>query len=305
VDLHVNASLRVCAVVACLLVGVAVGPAAVAASHDHEYTDFETTPGDRTPGADGVDYRLAVEVTGAFDGHESVEQPEQVLFAVNGTDLEPCAEGGEPFAELPHSLYVERADGGRAPLAVDGVVWDDDAALFGLSNGDQPAIGVGDTLVLELEGCVDGPDDRGWYRALVNAEGEAPDGETTRIDAFSHYFGVCEGCESDGDAREELGTPPSEPDATLTPTATLTATPTPTATPTAAPTPTATPTATRTAAPTPTATRSPSPTDPAVGTTEGSPAETGTTPSVGDGAGFPPLAALVALVVASALRRRR
>ena len=300
-----NASRRVCAVVACLLVGVAAGPAAVAASHDHGYTDFETTPGDRTPGADGVDYRLAVEVTDEFDGHESVEQPERVLFAVDGTALEPCAEGGEPFAEFPHSLYVERADGSRAPLVVDGVVWDDDAALFGLSDDDQPAIGVGDTLVLELEGCVDGPDDRGWYRALVNAEGEAPDGETTRIDAFSHYFGVCEGCESDGDAREELGAPPSESDATPTPTTAPTASPTPTTMPTAIPTSTATPTATRTATPPPTATRSPSPTDPAVGATERSATETGTTPSVGDGAGFAPLAALVALVVASALRRRR
>ena len=290
-----NASLRVCAVVVCLLVGVAAGSGGAAASHDHEYTDFETTPGDRTPGADGVDYRLAVEVTDEFDGHESVEQPERVLFAVNGTALEPCAEDGEPFAELPHSLYVERADGGRAPLAVDGVVWDDDAALFGLSDGDQPAIGVGDTLVLELEGCVASPDDRGWYRALVNAEGDALDGESTSLDAFSHYFGLCDGCASDDDTREQLGTPPSEPDATPTPT------PIPTATPT--PTPTAIPTPTATRSPSPTATATPKPTGTTVGAEERSPS--GTTPSVGDGPGFAPLAALFALVVASALRRRR
>ncbi len=293
--------LRVCAVV-CLLVGAVAVAGVAAASHDHGYTDFETTPGDRTPGAGAVDYRLAVEVTDEFDGHESLERPERILFAVEGTDLEPCAEGRTAFADLPHSLYVDRPETGRASLDVEGVAWDGDAALFGLSDGEQPAVETGDTLVLELDGCVAGPDTRGWYRSLVDVEGETPDGESASIDAFSHYFGVCEGCGSRADAGDALGPPPSEPDptpnSTTTPTSASTTTPTPTPT---APTPTVTPTVTSTLTPTVAPTSTPA--TPPDGAAERPSPETGPTPSVGDGAGFSALAALAALVVALARHR--
>jgi hypothetical protein len=298
-------------VAAWLLVGLAVVPGAVTANHDHEYTDFETTPDDRSPGADGVDYRFAVEVTDEFEGYERIESPEQIIFAVDGANLEPCSGGGEAFADLPHSLYVEGPDGDRTSLNVDAVVWDGEAALVGLGDGDQPAIGVGDTLVFELGGCVVNPAESGWYRGLVNAEGETPSGETANITAFSHYFGVCEGCASDEDARAELGPPPSGPVATATPTptATPTLTATPTPTPTATATPTPTPTATPAPSPTPTATATSTPTPTAVSTGDAgggtATSGTGATPSVSDGAGFAPLSALVALAVAGLYRRRR
>jgi MYXO-CTERM domain-containing protein len=297
--------------VACLLVCLAAVTGGVAASHDHAYADFETTPGDRTPDADAVTYRLNVAVTDAFEGHETMATPEQVLVAVDSAAIQPCRGGGESFGDLPHALYVRGPDGDRSPLQVDGVAWDQEAALFVLSDGDQPAIEVGDSLVLALEGCVRNPHAEGWYRALVDATGEAPDGETVNVTAYSHYFGICSGCATDEDARAELGTPPSEPDVTPTPTATATPTPTattPTATPSTTPTattPTATPSTTPTGSPTATgsagsatATR----TDPDGGRAD---ADRSSTPSIEDGAGPPPVAAVGALAIAWALLRRR
>lgn len=311
-----NRTLALVAVV-CVLVSVATAAGSVTAGHDHEYTDFDTTPKDRSPGAESVDYRISVTVTDEFEGHDRIENPDQILFAVNDTNLEPCSEDGRPFADLPHSLYVEGPDGDRSTLSVGAVVWDDEAALVGLSDEDQPAIAVGDTLVFELDGCVTNPANPNWYQGLVNAEGEGPDGETANITAFSHYFGICEDCASDQDAREELGPPPSAPDPTPTATPTATATATPTATET--PTPTATETPTATAPPTATATRvataTPSPMSTA--TTAGTESATGTaggdtgeppaepTPSVGDAPGLGPPAGLVSLALASALYRRR
>jgi hypothetical protein len=123
--------------------------------------------------------------------------------------------------------------------------------------GSPPTLNEGDQFVNHVTGCIDTPDEPGWYQFQSTT---ATKSEAATI--TSHYFYVCD-CADEQEARQQLGPPPSE--STPTPTATLT--PTPTATPTATPTPTPEPTPTRTPpddgtpfpSPTPTATPTPTP----------------------------------------------
>jgi PGF-CTERM protein len=211
--------------------------------------------------------------------------------------------------------------------------------------GSPPTFNKGDQVINFVTGCIDTPDQPGWYQLDSTTAGQ-----NGKVSVTSHYFWVCD-CADEQAARQQLGPPPSEP----TPTPTATASPTPTPTPTASPTPTPEPTPTRTPpddgtpfpSPTPTATPTPTPeptpTPTATGTatatataasggaddaeasadagsTGGAPTATPEptptrpgnwsdalqeSPTAAEGPGFGPLAGLVAAVVGSLLLVRR
>lgn len=85
--------------------------------------------------------------------------------------------------------------------------------------------------------CYQMPKDPGWYQINAFGNGTAFNGKEIEVDYKSHYFYICV-CDSEQEARETLGPPPSEsggggstPTASPTPSGGDTATPTPTATP--------------------------------------------------------------------------
>ncbi|WP_336136609.1 hypothetical protein [Natronomonas amylolytica] len=248
----------------CLSVAALAGGAS--AGHGSDNTNFTASPEDRDPGASNVSYSFNVELTDTIDRHPAIARPERMVFALPEATLETCEGEDGTFTSTTHyELYVKQAteDGyQRVDYEVDAVGWDGDAVEFRFDyseNDDPPEYAIDDVLVLELDSCVVNPDTEDWYQAAVYAEGKSRTGDNVTFGpTASHYFAICEGCESDADGERRLGRPPS---ATPTPTATPTATPTltPSPSPTATETATATPapTATPTATPTPTATATP------------------------------------------------
>lgn len=249
----------------CLAVGLVATPAA--AEHGDDNTNFTVHPGDRDTGATEATYRLELEWTAPATGNAGMDDVDRVEFLVQNVDIESCGDGG--FFGAPYTLSLD--DGSETQeLDVADSGWDGNAVAFALEDG-SPQFRVDHTLVLELDGCVTNGDEEGWYQAAGLVEGPAvTEGQNVTLEGTTHYFAICDGCESEADARDRLGRPPSEPEPTPMPTATATATPTETPTATAAPTETvtATPTATatETATPTPTATDIPTETE---GTADG------------------------------------
>ena len=179
----------------------------------------------------------------------------------------------------------------------------------------------GDRFVSAQRGCLDNPDAAGWYRFASVTTGEFDNGTEVSQDrpTFSHWFYVCD-CASREAAVETLGPPPSEADdgggdeqATATPTPDGPSMPTAAATDAgvAADAEGASATGSRTADGTPTdatATAGPTGTRTAAAAstpTAGWDARVVRTPTAADGTGFGPLAALVGVLTAVVLRRRR
>lgn len=171
-----------------------------------------------------------------------------------------------------------------------------------------------DQFVAHQLDCYTNPDVEGWYRMEGWGNGTAWDGEFDEARLYSHWFWIGD-YDSDEEAREALGPPPSEqatptptPEPTLTPTPTptpdnATETPTPddetddaTATPTPEPTATAEPTASPTREPTATPTSEEDDDAEAAGAEADDEAE---------GAGFGALSALAALLGSFLVLRRR
>jgi hypothetical protein len=206
-------------------------------------------------------------VTEKFDDSPALAYPDRIVFQIEGANLNNC----EPFGleQENYRLGVNKStQSGHEFQAyeVQDATWDGSAVEFQFDTEDQPNYGLDDKLELELQGCVSNADSEGWYQSAVLVDGKSRTNRNVSFTDQSHYFGLCEGCESDDDARQELGPAPSEPTPTPEPTPTATPEPTATATPqpTAAPTatPEQTPTATPQPTPTTTATVTAEPTEP-------------------------------------------
>jgi PGF-CTERM protein len=197
---------------------------------------------------------------------------------------------------------------------------------------DPPYMAAEDAIIAEqgarssAGACLTVTNEPGWYRitgflngtAADNGPDQRPSEDAKQVAgmALSNYIYVCE-CDSEQEAREQLGAPPNErttTDSTPTPTATATATATPepepetatpvpstaTAAPTEAATPTATPADSDDESPTPTATAAGG----SDGPTGGSNSNSVGTPTPAEGPGFGALLALLALLTGGLLVRR-
>lgn len=260
------AALTLLALVAALAVALLASPAV--ASHGEEQADFTVHPGSHDTGAEDVSYELDVELTDTVDRSPTFAYPDRIAFVVQGATLDGC--GSDDFwSGTNYELGVNRstADGyDYQSYTVGDVGWDGNVVVFTFDdsdNDDQPNYGQGDVLELDLDACVTNPDEDDWYLAGVNVTGGSRTDRTVTFDRTvpSHYFGICDGCESDADARESMGNPPSEPTPTPTATATPSPTPIPTATPTDAVDPTPRPNPTDSPEPTETPTDTPTETD--------------------------------------------
>ena len=255
--------------VGCSVLLVAASPGV--ASHDPEQVDATVSPGSHDTAARDVGYELRAEWTAeTIDHAPRFTRPERIAVRIGGANLEGC-ESSSPLG-TNYELGVNRSteDGYRYEAYDPGdPTWDGDTVVFPFDSDDQPDYGEGDVLELRLDSCVANADEDDWYVAALEVDGKSPNGRNVSFSAASHYYGICDGCESDADARESMGSPPSESDETPTPSPTPTATPTPTETPTETATPTATPTETPAATQTPTATEAPPETPTATETVDG------------------------------------
>lgn len=292
----------------CLAVLVAAG--GVTADHDPDTTNYTVFADNHSAGAEEVDYSFEVELTDNIDNHPAIAEAERIAVSSGGPEIETCGDSGAFGIGDNYELFVNQSsDDGfeEQDFDVDSESWDDTRVEFELDveageDDNQPEYSVNDTLVMQLDGCVTNPDAEGWYQADVLVEGTSRTGWNVTLEADSHYFGICDGCENYSDAREQLGPSPAEGTPTPTPTPEGTATPTPTETPTPTTTPAETPTPTPES--TPAATPEATPTDePTATPTADETATPGGTPA--DGAGPGGVLALIALLTAVLLRRGR
>lgn len=253
-----------------VLAGLAVAllAAPAAASHGESQANFTVDPGSHDTGAQEVGYELDVELTDTVDRAPTIAYPDRIAFVIQGATLSGCSSDGF-WSGANYELGVNQSttDGYQyQSYTVGSVGWEDNVVVFTFDdsdNGDQPNYGQDDILELTLDSCVTNPSEDDWYLAGVNVTGGSRTDRTVTFDRTvpSHYFGICDGCQSDADARESMGNPPSEPTPTPTPTATPTPTETPTPTATDTPYPTAQPTPTDAPDPTETPTATPTATD--------------------------------------------
>jgi cell division septation protein DedD len=261
---------------------------ATTADHGDENTNFTITPENRNPSATDVSHEYRVEWTDVSTGNAGMDDIDTVTVVVPEFVIEGCESGG--FLGSSYSLFVDRGDSTES-LSVASETWDGDAVEFELeSDSPDSPFRVGHAVVLQLGGCVENAANEGWYQAAAAIEGPAvTEGQNVTLQGTSHYFGICEGCSNDTEAREELGAPPSEPTPTKTTmptsTPTATATSTPMATQTPEPTPIVTPTSTSMPESTPTRTPESTSTD--------TPGPTTTSGSGGDNSENPPSASTV------------
>lgn len=265
------------------------------ARHGGDPTDFTVTPDNRDPNATSVEYRLSAKLVDSFDDDAPHVRPETISFRIPGATLDTCEAGTLEPENFRLNISEFTQDGYQnETLEVNGTSWNGDQVDFTIpipdNEADQPILHENDKLELVLEDCVENPASADWYQAFVQVDGETRQGREVGFTDSSHYFGICEGCESDADAESELGRPPS---ATPTPTPTPTpdqSTPAPTATPTETATPGETPFP---STPTPSATATPEPTATATATPGGGNGGNGggpTLPSVDlEGLGVSPL----------------
>ncbi|WP_336133324.1 PGF-CTERM sorting domain-containing protein [Natronomonas amylolytica] len=287
------------------------------ASHGPDAANFTVEPMDRSPGATDVKYGQIVVAEGGRD-LETLEKTTAVYEAgswascgsddgeVLGIDRGNTHEGYETDESLKNN--VKRFSAGEDVFELEFNGESDFGASTHFNDGDA---------FVSVADCIDNPDEPGWYRITGSTTGVTPDGERVTFSSESHYFWIGD-FESEAEAREELGPPPSEPQETptLTPDAgndeesgsnsgsdadsddgagdsggeATTATPTATAAATATPAPGP---ETETAEPTPT---------PTAAEWEGQVVQT---PTPGDGPGFGPVVALLSMLTAAFLVRRR
>jgi len=149
--------------------------------------------------------------------------------AVAGIDVGNDDPGTQVDVEIDFGQYIENQGGTEHRTYIDFGDSDD----FG---EEVLSFNATDEFVAHVEDCYGNPDEPGWYQFATTINGTTYDGEHVTFRSRSHPFWICD-CESEAEAREKLGPPPTEG---VTPTATPESTPTPTATPSPTPTPTVT-----------------------------------------------------------------
>jgi len=208
---------------ASLAVAAPLGAVDVAgASHGPESANFTVEPmSDRSPGAENVRYGQRVVATAGTD----LQTLEETTATYEEGSFESCGPSdGETFGidrgsthagyEIDHDLtqnvksFTARAD----LLRVEFYDEDDFGSSTYMNDGDE---------FVSVSTCIDNPDEPGWYRISGTTTGVTERGERVTSSTESHYFWICH-CENEAEAREELGPPPSEPQQTTTPTPTAT-----------------------------------------------------------------------------------
>lgn len=185
-------------------------------------------PDDRQPGISDASYQqFAV-------ANESVQYVDYFVVTWDAGDLSRCGVedteelgidrgGNNSGTETDEGLlqYVKDQQRSEDRVVVDFYDEDDVA-------GETTYINESDEIVSYQTDCFGNPEEPGWYQITAELNGTGWDDERKEASATSHYFWICD-CESEAQARDQLGPPPSESGAgqdTETPADGTTATPT-------------------------------------------------------------------------------
>ena len=305
----------VAAAVAASLLGAGVlGAVGVAgAGHGPEGSNFTYTPlstDDREPGASETRVgQIGQAAAGVDTDFETLLRLRAVWRAGSWEDCGPGS--AEAFGidrgsdNEPYTVDESLTDNVKSFSASEDVFesrfYDEDEL------GESVHLNSEDRVFSVIE-CPQNPPEAGWHRIdAASVTGRTAGGEVVTFEDPSHWFWICD-CRNEAEARDRLGPPPSEPMPTPTATerstadgepSTMTATGTRRSTETGvASRETATPTATVDGPTTPRATET------STRISGDWDAYAYRTPTVESGGGFPPVAAIGALQVATALGRR-
>ena len=196
----------------------AAGSGTAGASHGAGEANYTVEVlGDPSPGATGVRYGLRVVGRSGVD-FETLTRTGATYEAGSWARCE--ATDGETFGvdrgatrggyEIDETLQnnIKSVSSGEDDLVVEFNGDGDIGASTYLDDGDE---------VVSVTGCIDNPDEPGWYRITGRTSGVTADGEEATFRSVSHYFYICD-CDDEAAAGRQLGPPPSEPQATVTPT---------------------------------------------------------------------------------------
>ena len=196
--------------------GIGVGTA----SHGPGSANFTVEPiGDRSPGAEDVRYGQRVVATAGTD----LETLERTTATYEAGSFASCGPGdGETFGidrgstrpgnGIDHDLTenVKSFTAREDLFRVEYYGEDDFGSSTHFDDGDE---------FVSVSTCIDNPDEPGWYRISGSTTGVTDSGDRVTFSSDSHYFWICD-CEDEAEARETLGPPPSESRQTATPTPT-------------------------------------------------------------------------------------
>lgn len=201
--------------------GVPPGGVGVAtASHGPGSPNFTVEPiGDRSPGAEDVRYGQRVVATAGTD----LETLERTTATYGAGSFASCGPGdGETFGidrgstrpgyGIDHDLTenVKSFTAREDLFRVEYYGEDDFGSSTHFDDGDE---------FVSVSTCIDNPNEPGWYRITGSTTGVTDSGDRVTFSSDSHYFWICD-CEDEAEARERLGPPPSESRQTATPTPT-------------------------------------------------------------------------------------
>jgi hypothetical protein len=212
------------ALVGAAVVASGLVPGAIVAEHGADSTDFTVSTDSSAENASEVTYVFDVQLTDDFgDANSGFSEVTGATFTIPAGSVGGCQD--VPVENLQDYSLTVTESGGQESFENIEATFEGGTASFDIGDGDAD-YRVNERLVLELDACVTNPEERNWYQADVLVEGKSfGDGQDISLGAASHYYPICEGCDNESSARDELGAKPSEPTPTPTPEPTPTPTP--------------------------------------------------------------------------------
>jgi cell division septation protein DedD len=212
------------ALVGAAVVASGLVPGAIVAEHGADSTDFTVSTDSSAENASEVTYVFDVQLTDDFgDANSGFSEVTGATFTIPAGSVGGCQDA--PVENLQDYSLTVTESGGQESFENVEATFEGGTASFDIGDGDAD-YRVNEKLVLELDACVTNPEERNWYQADVLVEGKSfGDGQDISLGAASHYYPICEGCDNESSARDELGAKPSEPTPTPTPEPTPTPTP--------------------------------------------------------------------------------
>jgi PGF-CTERM protein len=185
------------------------------ASADHDmignFTINPRSATDRQPGADGAGTQVLVTSDGDIHPSNGLKTLEFIRASSDDFDFDGCNQldvrvfgldkgNDDPGTQTDVNLLsnAERVEFNEDEIFIDMVDSGDGAVAFETD----------DQLVAVLAGCIENPDEAGWYQVTGKLNGTRSNGSPAGVAQQSHYFAICD-CESRQQAVDELGPPPS------------------------------------------------------------------------------------------------
>jgi len=185
------------------------------ASADHDmignFTINLPSASDRQPGTNAAGTEVLVTSDGDIHPSNGLRTLEFIRASSQDFDFDGCNQldtrvfgldkgNDDPGTQTDVNLLAnaERVEFNEDEIFIDMVDSGDDAVAFETD----------DQLVAVIAGCIENPDEAGWYQITGKLNGTRSGGSPAGVAQQSHYFAICD-CESREEAVEKLGPPPS------------------------------------------------------------------------------------------------